>query len=346
MTAVAMTTLAITRRRQLPFGSQRSETSESMPGTRGFVGGTDDPTGLTHLGAREYDPSTGRFLSVDPVLDLNDPLQMNAYAYANSRPVSAADPDGQMFYDDFTGQGFGNVTAQKHAYQKWGYTTKSGKTTKKYRQKMAYDHKNYVTYTNSSYYKKQMRDAAQANARAKAQADARKKAADRDRRRKDGIFSSVKRNIWSHLSPGGRMFAYVLKRAPGYLWDHGYVSGSACLQVCLNLGFQRGVLSFGLSGGLTFGGSRGILGGRAGNYAGLSAGVNTAVPSDQAYQLANITSAEGYRGGSVAWGKRASGGNYYQIGWAGGKGTAIQGPVLLGGSYTFGQGWQFPPFTN
>ncbi|WUP09261.1 hypothetical protein OHA28_38385 [Streptomyces sp. NBC_00269] len=40
------------------------------PGTRGYVGGTTDPTGLTHLGAREYDPNLGSFISVDPVIDL------------------------------------------------------------------------------------------------------------------------------------------------------------------------------------------------------------------------------------------------------------------------------------
>jgi RHS repeat-associated protein len=35
---------------------------------KGYVGGTKDTTtGLTHLGAREYDPVTGRFLSADPI---------------------------------------------------------------------------------------------------------------------------------------------------------------------------------------------------------------------------------------------------------------------------------------
>lgn len=59
------------------------------------MGGTDDnTTGLTHLGAREYDPSTGRFLSADPVLDLTDPLQANGYNYANNNPVTHADPTG------------------------------------------------------------------------------------------------------------------------------------------------------------------------------------------------------------------------------------------------------------
>ncbi len=46
----------------------------------------DPSTGLTHLGAREYDPTNGRFLSVDPVIDTDDPQQMNGYAYSNNNP--------------------------------------------------------------------------------------------------------------------------------------------------------------------------------------------------------------------------------------------------------------------
>ncbi len=45
---------------------------------------------------REYDPDTGRFLSVDPVLDLADQQQMNGYTYANSSPVTNVDPDGVL----------------------------------------------------------------------------------------------------------------------------------------------------------------------------------------------------------------------------------------------------------
>ncbi|MGV4988143.1 RHS repeat domain-containing protein [Streptomyces sp. NRAIS4] len=51
-------------------------------------------TGLIHLGAREYDQSTGRFLSVDPVVDPSDPLQVNGYAYADNTPVTKSAPDG------------------------------------------------------------------------------------------------------------------------------------------------------------------------------------------------------------------------------------------------------------
>ncbi|GAA4907152.1 hypothetical protein GCM10023223_25520 [Stackebrandtia albiflava] len=45
-------------RYQDPFGNRRGGTV-ACPGERGFVGGTSDPTGVTHLGAREYDPSLG-----------------------------------------------------------------------------------------------------------------------------------------------------------------------------------------------------------------------------------------------------------------------------------------------
>ena len=92
--SIDASTLAVTRRYSTPFGGSRGTEPTSWPGERGFVGGTKDPTGLTHLGAREYDPETGRFLSVDPIIDVDDPQQMNGYAYAGNNPVTMTDPDG------------------------------------------------------------------------------------------------------------------------------------------------------------------------------------------------------------------------------------------------------------
>ncbi len=94
--AVQAADLALTQRRTLPFGAIRGQTPTTWPGTKGFVGGTDDTkaTGLTHLGAREYDPDLGRFISVDPLLDLADPQQMNGYTYGNNNPATLSDPDG------------------------------------------------------------------------------------------------------------------------------------------------------------------------------------------------------------------------------------------------------------
>lgn len=96
--AVAAADLALTQRRVLPFGGARGTAPAAWPSTRGFVGGIDETkdTGLTHLGAREYDPQTGRFLSVDPVMSLSDPQQMNGYTYGNNNPLLYADPGGKF----------------------------------------------------------------------------------------------------------------------------------------------------------------------------------------------------------------------------------------------------------
>ncbi|MET8151340.1 polymorphic toxin-type HINT domain-containing protein [Actinoplanes sp. NPDC049668] len=80
-------------RRQNPYGEARGA-NPTWPTNKGFVGGDIDPTGLTHLGARDYDPALGRFISVDPIQDLADPQQWNAYAYANNSPVTLSDPTG------------------------------------------------------------------------------------------------------------------------------------------------------------------------------------------------------------------------------------------------------------
>ncbi|MER7757357.1 DddA-like double-stranded DNA deaminase toxin [Kitasatospora sp. NPDC097643] len=90
-------TLTETRRPNDPFGNPRGTQPSSWAGDKGFVGGTkDDVTGLTNLGARQYQPTTGRFLSLDPVLDRADPQQWNGYAYGGNDPVNGADPSGEF----------------------------------------------------------------------------------------------------------------------------------------------------------------------------------------------------------------------------------------------------------
>ncbi|WP_440351713.1 polymorphic toxin-type HINT domain-containing protein [Melissospora conviva] len=95
--AVDAVTGQLSYRRTTPFGSPRGAqpADGDWYGEKGFVGGTvDKSTGLTHLGAREYDPAIGRFISVDPLIDYADPQQMHGFAYANNSPVSFTDPDG------------------------------------------------------------------------------------------------------------------------------------------------------------------------------------------------------------------------------------------------------------
>ncbi|MGW2161871.1 RHS repeat-associated core domain-containing protein [Nonomuraea sp. NPDC001699] len=97
---VNATTLAYSRRSTTPYGGSRGAAPASWPSQKGFVGGTvDDSTGLTHLGAREYDVATGRFVSADPVMDLSDPQQINGYAYASNNPVAWSDPTGLRVCD-------------------------------------------------------------------------------------------------------------------------------------------------------------------------------------------------------------------------------------------------------
>ena len=83
--AINAASQSVTTRRQAPFGTVRATTG-TWPAAmdKGFVGGTNDNTGLTHLGAREYDPETGRFVSVDRIFDPAAPQQMHGYAYAEA----------------------------------------------------------------------------------------------------------------------------------------------------------------------------------------------------------------------------------------------------------------------
>ena len=111
--AIDAASQSVTQRRFTPYGSTRGSTA-GWPTDKGFVGGTTDATGLIHLGAREYDPLTGRFLSVDPVLDTDNPQQLHGYLYSNNAPETLSDPDGLCWGPDWL---------CKKAKQAWNWTT-------------------------------------------------------------------------------------------------------------------------------------------------------------------------------------------------------------------------------
>jgi len=52
-----------------------------------------DPTGYFCVGARYYEPNSGRFISADP---LGHEASMDLYSYANGDPINMADPDGRF----------------------------------------------------------------------------------------------------------------------------------------------------------------------------------------------------------------------------------------------------------
>ncbi|MGW9373793.1 RHS repeat domain-containing protein [Streptomyces xanthophaeus] len=201
MTALAITTLAVTRRKQTPFGELRTNQSEAF-GSRGFVGGTNDPTGLTHLGAREYDPILGRFLSVDPIVDYGDPAQMNAYSYAHNNPVTRSDPDG-LRPDGPVGGNSNNDErwAQERGMQA-GYTYKSG--TWVWHQTPRKDpesQRRYAAYRNNPaeyrVYHYNAQEVAATKARAEKNAQAAKRAKiekeQAEQRKKDGIWGNIRK---------------------------------------------------------------------------------------------------------------------------------------------------------
>ncbi len=124
----------VTRRAFKPYGQVRGTKPTAWPNKRSYLGvGIDDSaTGLTHMGAREYDQDSGRFLSVDPVIDIADPLQMNGYVYGNNSPVSKSDPTG-LCPVDLCGGGEGKGGATH------GEVTKVAKSSSVY-QPLPYDH--------------------------------------------------------------------------------------------------------------------------------------------------------------------------------------------------------------
>ena len=100
----ADSTQSVSKRYFTPFGAERGKpVGTAWPDDKGFLGKTNDKTtGLTHVGAREYDPALGQFISVDPILDTNQHKSLNGYAYANNTPVTDSDPTG-LWLDDGTG---------------------------------------------------------------------------------------------------------------------------------------------------------------------------------------------------------------------------------------------------
>ena len=97
-----------TWRQFTPYGAPRGDLT-SWTDNRGFLNApTDTATGLTIIGAREYDPTTGRFISLDPLFEPTSPQQLNGYTYAGDNPIGQSDPTGLMVFD---GGATGSVSA-------------------------------------------------------------------------------------------------------------------------------------------------------------------------------------------------------------------------------------------
>jgi RHS repeat-associated protein len=82
----------------LPYGGVRTETknqNQAPDNVLRFTGEVLDPTGLYQLRARSYDPSTGRFVSLDPVAPGPTDPYVSAYVYVDGNPIRYTDPSGR-----------------------------------------------------------------------------------------------------------------------------------------------------------------------------------------------------------------------------------------------------------
>ncbi|MFE0422020.1 RHS repeat domain-containing protein [Streptomyces sp. NPDC058953] len=93
--ALDATTQAVSKRFTTPFGSPRGTAVGTWPDDKRFLGkAVDTATGLTHVGARQYDPAIGQFISVDPLMELDKHQTLNGYSYGAQNPATFADPSG------------------------------------------------------------------------------------------------------------------------------------------------------------------------------------------------------------------------------------------------------------
>lgn len=77
-----------------PYGLLLNRANDDRVGYTGHV--MDSASGLTYMQQRYYDPSVGRFLSVDPVTAYEKPItNFNRYVYALNNPYKFTDPDGR-----------------------------------------------------------------------------------------------------------------------------------------------------------------------------------------------------------------------------------------------------------
>ena len=92
------TTGTVVHRYTDPFGNVEGNAPSGWADDHGYLNKvTDTDTGLILVGARDYDSARGIFLTADPVIVPQNPIQNNRYIYGVNDPVANADPTGLCY---------------------------------------------------------------------------------------------------------------------------------------------------------------------------------------------------------------------------------------------------------
>jgi RHS repeat-associated protein len=84
-----------------PYGSIREHTGQTISNYKFTDQELDPETGLYYYGARYYDPTMGRFISPDSIVqNSHDPQTLNRYSYCRNNPLIYLDPNGHVFLVD------------------------------------------------------------------------------------------------------------------------------------------------------------------------------------------------------------------------------------------------------
>ena len=87
--------------------------SGSVPTDKLFTGQRLDDTGMYYYGARYYDPTIGRFISPDTIVqNPGNPQSLNRYSYVLNNPLKYVDPTGlelDFGYPGIDEQALGNL---------------------------------------------------------------------------------------------------------------------------------------------------------------------------------------------------------------------------------------------
>jgi RHS repeat-associated protein len=85
--------------RYFPYGTTRTGNPGTLPTDYLFTGQRQEAPlgGPYHMGARFYDPATGRWLSADTIIpDETDPQALNRFAHTLNNPLKYRDPSGHV----------------------------------------------------------------------------------------------------------------------------------------------------------------------------------------------------------------------------------------------------------